>query len=99
MDSTLCLASVADVFGIHERSLQALLRNETQLSFAAYLEKIRLEQSMTLLTGTNLSIAEIALQVGYSNDRSFRRAFKRHYDKTPTELRQPPEGEKPDDPD
>ena len=99
MDSTLCRASVADVFGIHERSLQALLRNETQLSFAAYLEKIRLEQSMTLLTGTNLSIAEIALQVGYSNDRSFRRAFKRHYDKTPTELRQPPEGEKPDDPD
>ena len=99
MDSTLCLASVADVFGIHERSLQALLRNETQLSFAAYLEKIRLEQSMTLLTGTHLSIAEIALQVGYSNDRSFRRAFKRHYDKTPTELRQPPEGEKPDDPD
>ena len=90
MDSTLCRASVADVFGIHERSLQALLRNETQLSFAAYLEKIRLEQSMTLLTGTNLSIAEIALQVGYSNDRSFRRAFKRHYDKTPTELRQPP---------
>ena len=54
---------------------------------------------MTLLTGTNLSIAEIVLQVGYFNDRSFRRAFKRHYYKTPTELRQPPEGEKPDDPD
>mgnify|MGYP002530830820 CR=1 FL=1 len=52
------------------------------------MEKIRLEQSMTLLTGTHLSIAEIALRVGYSNDKSFRRAFKRHYDKTPTELRQ-----------
>ena len=82
------MASVADAFGINERSLQTLLRNETQLSFVAYLEKIRLEQSMTLLTGTHLSIAEIALRVGYSNDKSFRRAFKRHYDKTPTELRQ-----------
>lgn len=88
MDFTLCMASVADAFGINERSLQTLLRNETQLSFVAYLEKIRLEQSMTLLTGTHLSIAEIALRVGYSNDKSFRRAFKRHYDKTPTELRQ-----------
>lgn len=88
-DYQICLSSLAEHFDISERHLSVMVRNVTAMSFSDYLEKLRLEQSIALLKSTDLTIADISLQVGYSNDKSFRRAFKRYWGKTPSEIRFP----------
>ena len=52
-----------------------------------YVRKIRLDQGRDLLKNTNLSIVEIAQQVGYTDADYFSRLFKRYYQLTPSEFR------------
>ena len=59
----------------------------TNLSFYEYLILYRLDIAKNLLTSTKQPISEIALQSGFSNMRSFNRAFKDHFDCTPSQYR------------
>lgn len=59
----------------------------TNLSFYEYLIVYRLDIARTLLTSTKQPISEIALQSGFANMRSFNRAFKEHFDCTPSQYR------------
>ena len=51
-----------------------------------YLTRIRIEKAEQLLTNTDLSIAEVAEQTGFSGQNYFSRAFKRYTGKTPREF-------------
>ncbi|MEL7567514.1 MAG: AraC family transcriptional regulator [Dehalobacterium sp.] len=53
-----------------------------------YLKKVRIEHAKELLLGTNLSILQIAWEVGYSHQSSLTRAFKEIEHITPEEFRQ-----------
>lgn len=59
----------------------------TNLSFYEYLIVYRLDIAKNLLTSTKQPISEIALQSGFANMRSFNRAFKDHFDCTPSQYR------------
>lgn len=59
----------------------------TNLSFYEYLILYRLDIAKNLLTSTKQPISEIALQSGFANMRSFNRAFKDHFDCTPSQYR------------
>lgn len=52
-----------------------------------YLTKIRLERACVLLETTNLSITDVALEIGYDAPGHFASLFRRHYGLTPTAYR------------
>lgn len=57
-------------------------------SYHALVDAARCKHATELLTGTNLSINEIAERLGFSDGRALRRAFKRWTGRTAAEYRQ-----------
>lgn len=49
---------------------------------------VRMENAMVLLENSSMRMERIAFQLGYSDDRAFRRAFKRLIGQSPTQYRQ-----------
>lgn len=86
-DYELSVGALALKFGLSDRRLSALIREETGLSFPDYLEKTRVDRALELLQGSRKTIEEIALAVGYASDKSFRRAFKRRTGQSPSAFR------------
>jgi AraC-type DNA-binding domain-containing proteins len=83
----LTLYSVASHFNLTETYLYHFFKEKTGMTFAGYLEKLRIDRAYTLITETVYPISEIALQVGYGSVHSFRRAFKRCKGFIPSDLR------------
>ncbi|WNZ53806.1 AraC family transcriptional regulator ligand-binding domain-containing protein (plasmid) [Microbulbifer sp. MKSA007] len=68
------------------RSLQRIVsRNGAELR--EMLEDVRLANAKQLLGNSDLTISSIAHMLGYSEERAFRRLFKRWTDQTPSEFR------------
>lgn len=80
------VAQTASVLGTSERSLHRLLAREGT-SYFQITETIRIGRARQLLQ-TGLSLERIAEELGYSDSRSFRRAFRRWTTQTPAEFRQ-----------
>lgn len=76
-DKNLSLISVADIFSISEPYLSSSFKQSMGINFSCYMERIRINKAKEALKKTNLSIGEIADQVGYGSANSFCRAFKR----------------------
>lgn len=53
----------------------------------AYLTQVRMEKAAELLRSTELSVTEIANEVGYSSSQVLARIFLKHYRRTPTDYR------------
>ena len=64
-----------------------LFKSTAGTTFCEYLTLYRLERAVPLLTDTSKKISEIAMDCGFSNIRSFNRAFRRIYKKSPGEYR------------
>lgn len=67
--------------------LGQLFKKEVGVSLSKYLNDYRIEQAKTLLTQTNLTVAEIGFKVGYQNQAYFYRVFKSVANKSPKEYR------------
>jgi AraC-like DNA-binding protein len=61
---------------IHKNKLSELIKQDSNLTFKQYLNSIRILEAKRLLLDTDLSISEIAYEVGYSNVSHFNRVFK-----------------------
>jgi AraC-like DNA-binding protein len=88
-DQSLNAATVAAKLGITPRYVHLLLE-QSGLTFTQHVLHKRLEKAGTLLTGDkgqNRKIADIALEVGFSNLSNFNRAFRRHFGDTPSGMR------------
>lgn len=81
------LSQVAEVYGFHPAYLTTLLKEKTGKSFVEHLQSERLYQAAKLLQRTDLTVAEIVEQVGYSNVDFFYRKFKQAEGCTPREYR------------
>ena len=82
--------SLEDYAKISNMSIPSLMRNfkkQFHTTPHAYLNNIRLTQAQNLLLTTNLSVAEIALQVGFIDPLYFCKFFKKQTDFSPTEYR------------
>ena len=64
-----------------------LFRTVTGLSPHAYIARLRIERAKSLLDGTDLSVLEIALAVGYDDQNYFSRFFKEKTGLSPTAYR------------
>jgi AraC-like DNA-binding protein len=87
MDQDLGLYKVSSQFNLSEGYFSHLFKEQTNVNFTDYLEKVRMDHANELLQNKDISINEIALAVGYNSAQSFRRAFKRISGVSPTALR------------
>ncbi len=64
-----------------------LFKSITGVPPAKYLKSLRMQQAAMLLSTTFLSVKEIVIRVGLTDDSHFVRDFKRIYGMTPSEYR------------
>jgi transcriptional regulator GlxA family with amidase domain len=78
---------LAEALQISQRTLRRCL-DEIGTSYQSLADAARCKHATELLEGTNLSINDIAIRLGFSDGRALRRAFKRWTGRTATEYRQ-----------
>jgi AraC-like DNA-binding protein len=76
-------AAVARALGVSERTLHRRLRDEGR-TFREVLESFREAEAERLLTGGRVPLAEVALQLGFSDQTAWNRAFRRWKGMSPT---------------
>lgn len=64
-----------------------MFRRQMGMSFVDYLTRLRMEKAMEYLRTTELSSADIAERVGYTDPSYFRQLFKRHVGTSPRAYR------------
>ena len=79
-------ACVAAKLGISHRTLRRRLQAEGT-SYSKVLAEVRLEAAMQCLTSDNITIDEIAYQLGYTEPTNFRHAFRRWTGSPPSTYR------------
>jgi len=79
--------SFATQMGYSRSYLSRKLTKHWACSPGVVLREVRLQKAATLLRSTQLSIGEIAVQVGYGASAAFGRAFLQYYKQTPRAYR------------
>jgi AraC family transcriptional regulator len=87
LDRELSLAEVAGVVNISPTYFANLFKRATGISPHQYVLQQRVERAKFLLLKTDLAIADVALQVGFSNQSHLTRHFKRLNGVTPKQVR------------
>ncbi len=85
-DSNLTLTSLADKFGGSLAYFSRFIKDQTGTNFVDYLNKRRIELSRSLLKN-DMTIREVSHQVGFDNDLTFRRLFKKYTGINPGEFK------------
>jgi AraC-like DNA-binding protein len=83
-DPALCLSKISDEFHISESYFSHMFKEGMNINFSVYLEDLRLTEAARLIQEGNSGLNEIGLEVGYNNQTSFRRAFKKKFGVTPS---------------
>ena len=79
---------IADQLNLSPIYLSDLLKNLTGLTAQQHIHEKLIGKAKELLSTTNLSVSEIAYQLGFEFPQSFNKLFKKKTDKTPIEFRQ-----------
>jgi AraC-like DNA-binding protein len=80
------LGKVASLFNITERQLQRKLRDQGT-TFGQLLDQVRLELALRYLQDPRMTMVDIALSLGFSDQSNFVKAFKRWQGETPGQYR------------
>ena len=81
------LTRISREFYLTPSYLCDIFKKYTGCTITGYLLKIRMEKASGMLLNTNLSLVEIAAQVGYSDYNYFSRLFKRYFNISPNAFR------------
>lgn len=87
IDSAISLCELAEKVGVRESYLSARFKEEMGCSFGCWLREKRLERAKQLLERENLSIAQVAEQVGILDVSYFIRIFRKETGVTPGQYR------------
>ena len=79
------LAATAARFGYHPNYLSGYIRRQTGKRFSELVLEQRMQRAAALITGTDLSIEEIAPMLGYTSNSNFYKAFRHYYGVPPRE--------------
>lgn len=82
------IQEIAERIGLSPVQLSRRFRKSFGLNPSEYLRKLRIDQATQLLTKTNLSIENIALQCGYSSGFYFSRIFSEMMNISPSRFRE-----------
>lgn len=84
---TLTLGSVEEALGVNKFALSKVFFGVFHTNSNQYLNEIRLNYASSLLENTDMSITDIYLEAGFESQRTFNRAFRQRYGRTPSEYR------------
>lgn len=87
-DSNLSVDKVCSHLGVSPTYFSSLFKKETEMSFVAYLTKVRMEEAVRLLEETQEKSYVIAGMVGYEEPNYFSYVFKKYYGVSPSKYRQ-----------
>jgi AraC family transcriptional regulator len=87
LDRDLSLFQIAKVINISPTYFASLFKRTTGVSPHQYVIQQRVEQAKLMLSKTDLAIADIALQVGFSSQSHLTQQFKRLTGVTPKQVR------------
>jgi AraC family transcriptional activator of pobA len=80
--------NIADELNLSPTYLSDLLKNLTGLTAQQHIHEKLIEKAKELLSTTNLSVSEIAYQLGFEFPQSFNKLFKKKTDLTPLKYKQ-----------
>lgn len=87
IEKDLPVEDVAAHVGMHRRKLERSFLASFGRGVNAELKRRRLEKSRELLSGTELTVRDIAIKTGFRSEEYFYRAFRRAFDTTPLQWR------------
>ncbi|NFA60318.1 AraC family transcriptional regulator [Clostridium sporogenes] len=82
-----CLKELASDLNMSLYKLQRAFKNITGDTVYEYIKKLRIEKAKYLLKSTDMSILEIANEIGYENPSKFSKAFKSYNNINPLKYR------------
>ena len=88
LSEALSLPLLASLVFLNPSYLSRLFRRETGVTLIGYINAVRIEKAMELLSRTNMRISAIAAQVGLESPSYFHQVFRRHCGVSPQEYRQ-----------
>jgi transcriptional regulator GlxA family with amidase domain len=86
-EDKLSVAAAARLAGLNTAQFMKLFKQVAGMTLVAYMNHVRLSNASRLLSETDRSIAEIASEVGFSDQSYFDKRFKRAFGRTPKEFR------------
>ena len=87
MEQRVTIEELAHQYLINPTTLKTVFKEVYGNSLAAHMKEHRMEKAASLLRETELSVAEIAGQVGYESQSKFTAAFKEQFGQLPKEYR------------
>jgi len=81
------IENIAYSLGLNRSYLTRLFKDATGFSLQEYLLTYRMKVAVKLLLENKMSVADVALHVGYSDTFTFSKAFKRHFGHSPSEFK------------
>lgn len=82
-DPGICAEMIGDALGVSASYVSRMLRQNTGLGVVDHIHGERLKKAKELLSTTELSLDEVAQQVGFSSRFTLTRSFKRYEEMTP----------------
>lgn len=79
--------SICTACGIGSRTLNDICRKATGMNVSAYIQQLRMDKAASMLRNTDIKVDDILRECGYATPNTFYKAFKRLYDKSPSEYR------------
>lgn len=80
LDKVLTIESLASIVNLSPFYFHRLFKNHVNESLYSYIQRQRLEKAgFLLIANKEQPISQIALEIGFSNQASFAKAFKKHY--------------------
>lgn len=74
---------VAEIAGVSQNYLNKLFNEKFTMSINEYINHVRIFKAKLLLEKTNMSVSDLALQVGYNNKQNFNKNFIKAVGLTP----------------
>lgn len=87
MDANLCLPEIASMVRLSSAHVSKLFKMKYGAGIPDYLNEVRLQQAIVLLSQQDYSVNQIMERVGFTNQSYFFRLFKKRYGTTPKEYR------------
>lgn len=86
-DYSICIESLAEHFGMSERTVRQIIKEQTGSGLAAFVTNLRMDFVKKQLAETNIPVRELIEQVGYADVSSFTRKFRQLEGITPGQYR------------
>lgn len=82
------LAELARLEGLDMTYLSHFIKKNLGVSFREYVNRLRLERAVDLVTNTRMRMIDVYVDCGYSDYRYLNRAFMREFGMTPVQMRE-----------